>query len=126
MFFLYGEDDNFCQRVLYHNFKIGITTNTVIRHDSDNNYTTNFAKGSAKYYNKFLNRIRIQYGNVNLDNFKKINKIKRYFLKEAIVSLMKLDFNEYRVNKTKYNLIDKKSITLSTLKNRETGKKYLV
>lgn len=125
MFFLYGEDDNFCQRVLYHNLKIGITPKTIIKHDSDNNYTVNFSKGSKKYYNKFLNRIRIQYGNVNSEDHTRISKIKRYFFKEAIVSLLKLNFSEYQINKTKYKLIDRKSIKLSVLKNRETGKKYL-
>lgn len=125
MFFLYGEDDNFCQRVLYHNLKIGITPKTVIIHDSDNNYTVNFSKGSEKYYNKFLNRIRVQYGNINSEDHRKINKIRRHFFKEAIVNLLKLNFNEYQINKTKYKLIDKKSIELSVLKNKENGKKYL-
>lgn len=125
MFFLYGEDDNFCQRVIYHNLKIGITPKTVIKHDSDNNYTVNFPKGSEKYYNKFLNRIRIKYGNVNSEDYKEINKLRRYFIKEAIVSLLKFNFDEYLINKTKCNLIDKKSIKLSVLQNREVGKKYL-
>lgn len=125
MFFLYGEDDNYCQRILYHRLKIGITPLTKIRHDSDNNYTVNFSKGSEKYYNKFLNRIRIRYGNVNTEDYKDINKIRRYFIKEAIVSLLKFNFNEYLINKIKYKLIDKKSIKLSVLQNREIGKKYL-
>ncbi|MFH7013757.1 glycosyltransferase family 2 protein [Flavobacterium sp. FlaQc-52] len=126
MFFLYGEDDNFCQRVLYHNLKIGITPSTVIKHDSDNNYTVNFSKGSEKYYNRFLNRIRVKYADVNSEEYKKIDRIKTYFFKEAIVSLLKLDFKGYLVNKTKCRLIDKKSIKNSVLQNRETGKKYLV
>lgn len=125
MFFLYGEDDNFCQRMLFHNFKIGVTPKTVIMHDSDNNYTVNFSKGSEKYYNKFLNRIRVQYGNVNSEDYRKINKIRRHFFKEAIVSLLKLNFNEYQINKNKYKLIDKKSIELSVFKNRVAGKNYL-
>lgn len=125
MFFLYGEDDNYCQRVLYHNLKIGITPKTVIKHDSDNNYIVNFPKGSEEYYNKFLNRIRIRFGNVNTEDYKNINKIRRYFIKEAIVSLLKFNLNEYLINKIKYKLIDKKSIKLSVLQNREIGKKYL-
>ena len=124
IFFLYGEDDNFCQRVLYHNLKIGITPKTVIKHDSDNNYSFTYPIGSEKYYKKFLNRIKVKYGNVNTEDYKGINKIRFYFLKKAILSLLKLDFNNCKVNKTKYNLIDKKSITNSVLQNRETGKSY--
>lgn len=126
IFFLYGEDDNFCQRVLYHNLKIGITPKTVIKHDSDNNYSFIYPTGSEKYYKKFLNRIKVKYGNVNTEDYKEINKIRFYFLKKAILSLLKFDINNYKVNKTKYNLIDKKSIINSVLQNRKTGKSYLV
>ncbi|KFF05206.1 glycosyltransferase family 2 protein [Flavobacterium reichenbachii] len=126
IFFLYGEDDNFCQRVLYHNLKIGITPRTVINHDSDNNYSFTFPAGSEKYYKKFLNRIKVKYGDVNSDDYKKIDKMRMHFLKKAVVSLFKLNFKNYQINKTKYNLIDKKSIMASVFKNREVGKKYLV
>lgn len=33
LFFHYGEDNNFCHRVLFHNFKIGIVPKTKIYHD---------------------------------------------------------------------------------------------
>ncbi|MCD0471087.1 glycosyltransferase family 2 protein [Flavobacterium sp. JAS] len=125
MFFLYGEDDNYCQRVLYHNLKIGVTPKTVIKHDSDNNNTVDFVKGSEKYYNKFLNRIRVKYANIQSEDYKEISKIKNYFFKESIISLLKFNFTDYLINKTKYKLIDKKSIELSVLQNRELGKNYL-
>lgn len=35
LFFHYGEDDNYCQRVLYHGLKIAITTLASVRHDRD-------------------------------------------------------------------------------------------
>ncbi|TCN56390.1 glycosyltransferase family 2 protein [Flavobacterium circumlabens] len=126
LFFLYGEDDNFCQRVLYHNLKIGITTATIIKHDSGNNFKVDFPKGSKNYYNKFLNRIKVKFANVNSEDFRKINTLKRHFLKEALLSLLKFKFDEFTIYKTKYKLIDKKSLEASVLKNRQTGKKYLV
>lgn len=125
MFFLYGEDDNFCQRVLYHNLKIGITPKTVIKHNSDNNNTIDFIKGSEKYYNKFLNRIRVKYANVNSKDYEEITRIRNYFFKQSIFSLLKFNFKEYLINKTKYQLINKESIELSVLQNRKPGKKYL-
>lgn len=124
-FFLYGEDDNYCQRVHYHNLKIGITPKTAIKHYSNNNYKVNFIKGSVHYYNNFLNRIKVKYGNVNSDDYKQIDKIKRYFLKEAVVSLLKFNFKEYTVYKKKYKLVEKKSIEVSVLQNKKTGKNYL-
>ena len=33
IFFHYGEDDNYCQRVLFHSLKTGVVTNALIRHD---------------------------------------------------------------------------------------------
>ncbi len=35
IFFHYGEDDNYAQRVLYHGFKIGILSTTKVYHDKD-------------------------------------------------------------------------------------------
>lgn len=125
MFFLYGEDDNFCQRVLFHNLKIGITPVTTIKHDSGNNFKVDFPKGSKNYYNKFLNRIKVRYANVRSEDYKEINKIRRFFLKEAIINLMKLNFNEYLINKMKYKLVDEKSIRLSVFQNRKPGRNYL-
>ncbi|KLT71044.1 glycosyltransferase family 2 protein [Flavobacterium sp. ABG] len=126
LFFLYGEDDNFCQRVLYHNLKIGITPSTVIKHDSGNNYKVDFPKGSKDYYNKFLNRIKVKFADVNSQDFRKINKLKRHFLKEALLSVVKFKFNEFRINTTKYKLVDKKSLENSVSQNKQVGKKYLV
>lgn len=124
-FFMYGEDDNFCQRVLYHNLKIGITPRAMIKHYSDNNNSFMFTVGSDKYYEKFLNGIKVKYGNVNSDYYKKIDKLRLLFLKKAIFNLLKLDFINYQVYKNKYILIDKKSIVDSLLLNRKMGKKYL-
>ncbi|MFD1601637.1 glycosyltransferase family 2 protein [Flavobacterium artemisiae] len=125
LFFLYGEDDNFCQRVLYHKLKIGITPLTAIKHDSGNNFKVDFPKGSPNFYNKFLNRVKVQYGDVNTNDFKKLDKLKRYFLKEAFISFLKLNFTEYQVNKKKYKLINPTEIKLSVTQNRELGLKYL-
>jgi N-acetylglucosaminyl-diphospho-decaprenol L-rhamnosyltransferase len=45
-FFHYSEDDNYCQRVLYHGFKIGVVPMVKIYHDRDSNikgiYFTDF------------------------------------------------------------------------------------
>ena len=36
IFFHYGEDDNYCHRVLFHDLKIGIVPNLFLRHDREN------------------------------------------------------------------------------------------
>lgn len=125
IFFLYGEDDNFCQRVIFHNLKIGITPTTIIRHDSGNNYKVDFPIGSENYFNKFLNRIKVKYANVNTEDYKSINKIRRYFVIKAMLSLIKFKFDLYRVNIFKYKLINKKNIQNSVFQNRKSAKHYL-
>lgn len=35
LFFHYGEDDNYCQRLKYHNLKIGVAPNSFIHHDRE-------------------------------------------------------------------------------------------
>jgi GT2 family glycosyltransferase len=119
LFFLYGEDDNYCQRVIYNKLKIGIASNAYIRHDSENNNSKEVAVGSEKYYNLFLNRIKVTYGNINYDKYKNIGKLRFYFFKRTIISLMNLNFHEFKLNLTKWKLLRNLDIKTSVLLNRK-------
>jgi GT2 family glycosyltransferase len=125
MFFLYGEDDNYCQRVLFHNLKIGISPNTSIKHDSGNNFKLNFKKGSDKYYDKFIVRLKVAYGNVNNEKYKELKKIKFFFLKESLLDLLKLNFENFKVNFKKQKLVRGLNFKESVLINRVKGQNYL-
>jgi GT2 family glycosyltransferase len=125
MFFLYGEDDNYCQRVNYFKLKIGIASNVFIRHDSPNNNTVEATVGSEKYYTIFLNRIKVVYGNVNYEKYKEISALRFYFLKRSIISIMRLNFLDFKVNRTKRELLKNLDIKKSVLLNRQKGIKYL-
>ena len=49
LFFHYGEDDNFCQRVIYHGFRIGVCPLGFVRHDRedrDGTFSALFLKDS--------------------------------------------------------------------------------
>lgn len=124
-FFLYGEDDNYCQRVLYHNFKIGIVSTTFIRHDSGNNNTKPIVKGTEKYYAKFLNNFKVVYGDVNTENYKDVTKFRYFFLKQSIVSLIKFNLADFKINWKKFNLLTKENIEEKVLFNRQKGRSYL-
>lgn len=119
MFFLYGEDDNYCQRVRFHNLKIGITPLTRIRHDSNNNNTKEFKIGSKGYYDKFLNRIKIEYGNINSDKYKEIGKLIFYLRKQCLKNLLKFDIKNFMINRTKIKLIDNLNLEEKVLFNRK-------
>lgn len=125
MFFLYGEDDNYVQRVKYHNLKIGITPLTKIRHDSNNNNAIKFEIGSKAYYDKFLNRIKIEYGNVNSDKYKDFDKLIFYLRKQSLMSILKFDIINYDINKNKIKLISDLNFKEKVFFNRKKGRNYL-
>lgn len=125
MFFLYGEDDNYCQRVKYHGLKIGITPLTKIRHDSNNNNTTEYKTGSKGFYDKFLNRIKIEYGNINSDKYKDIGKLIFYLRKQSLLSLLKFDIENYKINQTKIKLISNLNLEEKVIMNRTKSRNYL-
>lgn len=125
LFFLYGEDDNYCQRVLYHGFKIGIIPTAKIFHDSDNNNVEFGEKGGKKYFAQVRNRMLVKYADVNKENFKKLKKYKFFILRHAFKKILSLNFFEAKVLFKKYNLIDDKAIYSSVLRNRKKSANYL-
>jgi len=124
-FFLYGEDDNYCQRVLYHNFKIGIVPIVFIKHDSQNNYTKPMVKGSEKYYAKYINNFKVCYGDVSTDNYRDIGRIKYLLLKQIIINLLKFNLVDFKINLNKLKLIAREDLENKVLYNRRKGTTYL-
>ncbi len=125
MFFLYGEDDNYCQRVLYHQFKIGIASKIFIRHDSQNNNSKAVLKGSEKYYTVFLNQIKVVYGNVNNDKYKDIENLEFSFLRKGLKSLLTLNFKAFKIYVKKWRLLRQLDLKSSVMLNRQKGIHYL-
>lgn len=125
MFFLYGEDDNYCQRVLYHGFKIGIVPSAKIFHDSENNNIHLGETGGKKYFKQIKNRMLVKYANVNTNNFKKVNRYKFYILRQAFKNLVLFNLRKAKVLFKNSTLMDEKSISDSVKKNRQQYANYL-
>jgi GT2 family glycosyltransferase len=71
LFFQYGEDNNYCHRVKYHGFKIGVVPSTKIYHDCldvNNNKRQNI----EDQLSKFELETKTSFANINTD----VNKIK--------------------------------------------------
>ncbi|REE24453.1 GT2 family glycosyltransferase [Winogradskyella pacifica] len=79
LFFHYGEDDNYCQRVLYHGFKIGVLPNIYIIHDRSDRVVFKTLIFSPEYYGNLEKGYKVTYANINSDNTLelKIKKLKR-------------------------------------------------
>ena len=93
IFFIYGEDSNYCQRIQYHKERLGVVPKALIRHDRE-------IHGNVKSYNKraVLSLLLKTYANIN-EPFIKItkNRIAFHFwmLKNSIVYLCKLKFRDW-------------------------------
>lgn len=125
IFFLYGEDDNYCQRLFYHGLKIGMSPYTRIRHDSENNIHAEIVKGSNRDYDIFLNRIKIKYANVNTDDYKQLKLLKYYQIKKAFKSLLKGNIEEFQINMKKIRLIKNLDFTLDVSEGRKKQTSFL-
>lgn len=126
MFFHYGEDDNYCQRVSFHGFKIGIVPNCYIFHDRE------FRKTNTKLetQNSLVlkeRQLKNKWGNINIDVNKDIKGKKRDLYTLIIKLFIKLRFKKINYYKKELALI--KRITLEIFKSRninsKTGTHYL-
>lgn len=108
MFFHYGEDDNYCQRVLYHGLKIGIAPTTFIIHDRENKKTKPLKLFTDEYFKEKEKMYKVNWGNINNVNFEEeIKKTKKKFKTKIIRSLFKLNFNLVKYYKKELALINK-------------------
>lgn len=75
IFFHYGEDDNYCQRVNYHGLKIGVVPNAYMVHDREERKENKFKKGSKAYFKSKEKNLKVKYANINLNEFEKYDEL---------------------------------------------------
>lgn len=93
VFFHYGEDDNYCQRVLFHHLKIGVVPDVFIRHDSEKPVVEDFKLFSERDLNDYKKNIYIKYANINLTfNGEIIAREKRKIYVVIFYNLLQLNF----------------------------------
>ncbi|EPR74700.1 Glycosyl transferase, family 2 [Winogradskyella psychrotolerans RS-3] len=125
LFFHYGEDDNYCQRVLYHGFKIGVLPQSYVIHDREERPAPIISAYSAVYYNKRENYYKAKFANINVDSQhdKAIKHLRKTILK------LKLQLKLSKSNGLKKELSRlikiKPLIIESRAKNRLPGLHYL-
>jgi GT2 family glycosyltransferase len=105
MFFLYGEDDNYCQRVIFHSLKVGVVTNAFILHDSKNNNAVQPDRGSEKYFEKFRTLLKVKYANVNSEDYKRMKELRSYYYKQAFKNVVSFNIKEGRINFKKARIV---------------------
>jgi GT2 family glycosyltransferase len=78
LFYHYGEDDNYCQRVLFHQFKIGIVPKAYVVHDRDSRKVVKLSE--KQKLSKILLKHKIIAADINNENGVT-------YLKERIIKL---------------------------------------
>lgn len=95
LFFHYGEDDNYLQRVRYYSYKIGILSSAFIYHDREGNINSTI-KSDFLSQLRFLKR---KWADVNGSESIISNEIKKALkskTKHIWFSFFKFDFNNYK------------------------------
>src|SRR5690606_3487544 len=64
LFFHYGEDDNYCQRVLYHGFKIGVLPKVYVIHDREERVKDEAKIFSKTYFENIERQYKISFANI--------------------------------------------------------------
>lgn len=104
VFQMYGEDDNYVQRLKYHGFKLGIVPNCKIFHDREARPLSVYKKND---YENYKRAILLKYSDPN--NSKNITREYRFLLLEIIKQTIKFNFSQVNKELKKIFFISKNS-----------------
>jgi GT2 family glycosyltransferase len=123
IFFHYGEDDNYCQRVLFQNLNIGIVPGTFVKHDREN-IIKRPLKTEAQKLSNFETQIKVQFADVNgvKSEFENLIKYKKKHLIKLFIKLKfkKIPFlyKEYKILKTcEVQILESKELNIKQAPN---------
>jgi GT2 family glycosyltransferase len=97
IFHHYGEDNNYCQRILYHGHQIGVVPSAYIYHDSKKREVPQNYKFTHNYYLNELKQFQTKFANINEDfSEKDIAKSLHGIRQLIMVNALKFNFeNSY-------------------------------
>ena len=127
IFFHYGEDDNYCQRVRYHNLKIGVVPTAFMVHDREDRTPKKTPLESEAFYKKREKNLKVKYADISnphLPNFYKlIQKARKNYRKQCFV----LKWENAKQHKQLLQLYLKiqQDIESSVSNNKQKGAWYL-
>ncbi|WP_055445283.1 glycosyltransferase family 2 protein [Lacinutrix himadriensis] len=125
LFFHYGEDDNYCQRIIYHGFKIGVLPKVFVIHDRGNRVQLQPEVFSKQYYKEIEKSYKVRFANILLDN---TIKLKRDKLSRTILKLrLKIKFQRASLHARELSLLKQlqPAIEKSRQINKTKGTHYL-
>ncbi len=121
LFFHYGEDGNYCQRVLYHGYQIIINTTTTICHDrGERKETENEYRQKVLEKNPFISN-KLLWGDINCD-VDISGLIKQYEI-SSVKSLLKFSKRRFMEHKRMISVLH--DIEQSRIINKRPGASWL-
>jgi GT2 family glycosyltransferase len=128
IFYHYGEDDNYCERMHFHGYKLGIVPGANIYHDSKKRKEPKHYYFSDKYYMDEVKKLQLKYANPNAKFSVAHQKMEQQkILKWILVNLVLFNFKSVKGFAKKYNIFKKQYplIEESRRQNVEKGPHYL-
>lgn len=117
IFFHYGEDDHYINRVLYRGFKVGILSDAKIYHDRERSSAKEISNILLKFKNDWIILLNQA---CNIQQQKYISLLIRRFLRHALFTV--IGFITFNKNVFLYNFWMTKNITISFFKIRKSRK----
>lgn len=127
VFFHYGEDVNYCQRLKYHGFKIGVVPQVFLKHDRETRIFKQELDGEKGIFSKQEREVKMEYANINIEDFSEVKKLIKKSNKAAIKLFIKLRFKSSKFYRMEAKLLKKNysEIEKSRLLNKTKGPTYL-
>ena len=127
LFFHYGEDNNFCQRAIYHGFSIGLLPTATVCHDRPHG---DDASKSAFYREADELRLKKRLADINISDdevFQESKRILKNLRSAMLLNLISFDFKKFKHNYCNYSDFSNlfKKITISRKTNKGEGLKWL-
>lgn len=126
IFYHYGEDLNYCQRLLFHGFKIGIVPDVFLRHDREERLGNKFSNEDDRL--KDAERIlKAKWANINKDTEENITRYQLKLKKIIIKLALQLKFNRLKYYIKELKLVKRivPEIQSSRMLTKTKGTHYL-
>lgn len=127
IFFHYGEDNNFCHRILFHGYRIGIVSGSFINHDSSIRKQPADYQFSDKYFSDVEKGLKIKYGNINIQFENLVKTERNILLSKILFSVASLRLKDVPQFFKEFSIIKKtiKEVEKSRENNKVKGSHYL-
>ncbi len=115
-FFHYGEDDNYCQRVLFHGLKVGILPTSIIYHDRENRTENTYLSDYKMVHQR---KLISEFSSLEVSKNVVFEKKKLY--KKLVLSVLKFKISEFQKTVEKIKIYNSGNFN-NIIKNRELSK----